>query len=687
MSTDPDSASMQDRPLYNSHIIRTFAEYLSQHHPEIDIAPILRDAGMTSYELEDEGHWFSQRQVDRFYESLAKKTDDPDIPRKAGRYAASSQASGAIRQYVMGFMSPASAYRMLERIASNMSRAFVLETNQVAGQKMEITVRPKPGVNMKPYQCENTIGMLESMAKLFTNKFAKVEHPVCLHRGGGVCRYKISWEENLSFHLRRIRNYAAAGSVPAVCALYFVLPPISLLAFIFSCGLLILGVSLFFEQTEKREFVRNIQSQGNAANELLNQINIRYNNALLIKEIGEAMSKVTNIDELLRSVVDAMKKRLDFDRGGIWMADEKKTALTYKVGYGYDREVDILLQHTRFVLDNPGSRGMAVLAFKEQKPFLVNDVREVEKDLSDKSVAFVHQIGARSFICVPISYEGESFGVLFVDNVKSKRPLSQSDMAMLMGIAPQVAISIQNALSYQRIQESREREQILRKLFEKYVPAPVIKKYADGGEVDLFKGEELPISVMFLDIRDFTARSESMDPRDVVDFLNEYFEKCAEIISEKNGHINKYTGDGFLAVFGAPEPSEGHPCAAFEAACKIYDISGRYLLGGRPLEIGVGLAVGNAILGNIGSQSKIEYTAIGATVNTAARLEGVTKRFPRCPIIMGKETWLALSGHPLCGGLRHLGKQRVRGKTEAIELFGYSPGCRIESGSISAKAV
>jgi adenylate cyclase len=317
----------------------------------------------------------------------------------------------------------------------------------------------------------------------------------------------------------------------------------------------------------------------------------------------------------------------------------------------------------------------------------VNDIRDVAKDLSSKSVTFVNQIGAQSFICVPISHEGKALGVLFVDNVKSKSSLSQSDMAMLLGIAPQIAISIENALSYQRIHESREREQGLRKLFEKYVPGPVIKRYADSAESDLFRGEESRISVMFLDIRDFTARSESMAALDVVGFLNDYFEKCAHIISAYNGHINKYTGDGFLAVFGAPEPAENHTCAAFDAACKIHEISGRYSLGDKPLEIGIGLAVGNAILGNIGSQSKIEYTAIGDTVNMAARLEGATKRFSGYPIIMGRETWLALRGHPLQGRIQCLGKRSIRGKTEAVELFGFNPGGGADRGRISLKAV
>jgi len=257
------------------------------------------------------------------------------------------------------------------------------------------------------------------------------------------------------------------------------------------------------------------------------------------------------------------------------------------------------------------------------------------------------------------------------DNLKSKRRLSQSDISLLMGVATQVAISIHNAMSYKEIQESRERESKLRILFEKYVPAPIIKRYADSEETELFRGEEFSITVMFLDIRGFTASSEAMDAKDVVSFLNQFFEQCSAIITEQGGHINKYTGDGFLAIFGAPEPLESHPTLAFNAALEILRFSSSISLGKKAMGLGIGLHAGRAILGNIGSQTKIEYTAVGDTVNIAARLQEITKQFQECPIILSRETWEALQGHPEYHTIRNLGEQVVRGKREKLEAFGW----------------
>ncbi|MGD2126224.1 MAG: adenylate/guanylate cyclase domain-containing protein [Desulfobacteraceae bacterium] len=673
MATRSSEHQRIDEPLYNSRLIRNYVEYVKKFHPEVAIDEILKYAWITTYELEDQGHWFSQWQVDRFHERLTRLTGDSKISRKVGRYAASSEASGALRSYTLGFMTPGGAYWVFEKIAPHATRASTFKSRKLSFNKFEIKSIPKRGVHLKPYQCENLIGQLEALSKLFTDKYPKIEHPECLHKGGQVCRYVITLEKSPSFVWRTLRNYLILPSLLACLALHFFISSISWTALIFLFTSIVLGISFYFEHLENLELTRNVEGQRDAVKLLLDQINRRYNDAQLVKEIGQATSMLLDIRRLLKSVIEAVENRLDFDRGGIWLANREKSRLIYNVGFGYYPDVEQLLKTTEFRLDNPHSRGVAVQAFWQQRPFLVNDIFKIEKDLSQKSLAFVKKLGTKSFICVPIVYERESLGVLFVDNLKSKRALSQSDISLLTGIATQIAISIRNAMSYQKLQQAKEQEQSLRELFEKYVPAPIIKRYLDSGEVDLFRGVEASITAMFLDIRGFTTSSESMEAKDVVSFLNSYFEKCSLIITEKNGHINKYTGDGLFAVFGAPERVDGHVALAFETARELLEMSKKFILEGHPMKIGIGLHTGRAILGNIGSQTKIEYTAIGDTVNTAARLQEFTKLFLDYPIIMSRTVWEKLAAHPDHKAIRNLGNQKIRGKKGTLEAFGFSP--------------
>jgi class 3 adenylate cyclase len=525
------------------------------------------------------------------------------------------------------------------------------------------------------------------VSKLLTDRYPKIDHPECLHKGAGLCRYIITIERTPYIFWRSIRAFVILPTLAACAALHFVMPSLSwgVLTLLFASGFL--GVSYYFERQGRLELARSVESQRDAGEALLDHINIRYNEAQLVKEIGQATSMILEVDRLLQTVMGSIKNRLDFDRGGIWMASKDKKKLVYEVGFGYERELEAILKKTSFNLDKPGSRGAAVLAFRQQTPFLVNEIREIQNDVSPRTLDFITKLGTQAFICVPIVYKRESLGVLFVDNIKSKRPLSQSDVSLLTGIATQIGTSIHNAMSYREVQESKEREEKLRKLFEKYVPSPIIKRFLNSGDVELFRGEESSITAMFLDIRGFTSSAENMDPRAVVSFLNSYFDKCSVLVSGANGHINKYLGDGFFAIFGAPEPLDDHVAYAFNTARKILEMSKDFILEGASIKIGVGLHTGRAIMGNIGSRTKIEYTGVGDTVNTAARLQEFTKIFQGFPIIMTREVWEKLSAHPDHQSIASLGAVRIRGKKETLEVFGFRPTARYTAGSSEQRPV
>lgn len=667
-----ETTRIQD-PLYNSRLIKNYAEYIKKFHPSVELDDVLDYAWIKDYELEDQGHWFTQWQVDRFHDRLMQKTGDSKIPRKVGRFAASSRSAGALKNYTIGFITPGAAYWLFEKIASHMTRAMSFKSRKLGSYKFEITCQPKGGVVLQPYQCENLIGQLEALSSLFTGKLPKVDHPQCIHKGESVCRYVITIEKSPVHIWRSLRPLLILLTLAVCVALHFVMPSLSwgVLTLLFATAFL--ATSYCFEYKEKRGLSRNLESQQEAVEELLEQINFRYKDTRLIKEIGQAASMLVDVDKLMQSVMKSMETHLDFDRGGIWLANVKKTRLVYKAGFGYRPELEGILSATDFHLDKSASRGIAVQAFKQQQPFVVNDIAEIQKDLSAKSIDYIKKLGTRAFVCVPLVFERETLGVMCFDNVESKHLLTQSDLALLSGIATQIAISIHNALSYRRLEEGKEREQNLRRLFEKYVPSPVIKRHVDSGDDELFRGEESLVTVLFLDIRGFTSSSETMRPEDVVSFLNQYYEKCSAIITHEGGHINKYTGDGFFAIFGAPEPISNHMKSAFDAACQLLNMSKSFILEGNPMRIGIGLHSGRAILGNIGCCTKIEYTAIGDTVNTAARLQEFTKYFSNFPIMMSRSVWEALGGHPLYPKIINLGMQRVRGKKEKIEAFGFNP--------------
>ena len=448
---------IESAPLYNSRITKIYIQYLTKYYPDVDIDAVLNEAGIARYEIEDPSHWFSQEQQDRLHDSLVARTGNPNIAREAGRYTSSSEGLGATKQYALGLMSPTTVYLLVEKIHNLMSRGADVSAKKIGANQVEITAVPKPGVHEKPYQCENRSGHLESLARMFTDKLAHIEHPTCVHLGDESCRYIVSWTKAAKIHWKRIRNYSLLMSIIALSVLLFVLPLFNWGVFALVCASIVILLSYYTEHLENKALVRTVETQTEAAQDNIVESNIRYNNALLVQEIGQATANILDIENLLKTVAGVMEKRLDFDRGMIMLVNKDQKVLQYCAGYGQNPSEEEILKETNFHLNNPDSKGLFVLAIKEQRPFLINNISEIEGSLSRRSYDVAKQLGSEALICVPIIYEKNSLGILAVDNSKTSRPLRQSDMSLLMGVASQLAISIANAMTFEKLHASEQK--------------------------------------------------------------------------------------------------------------------------------------------------------------------------------------------------------------------------------------
>lgn len=447
-------------PLYNSRILKVFLEFLQHDYPSIDPDAVLKKSGIEAYTINDPAHWLTQEEVDRFYSAMCALTGQPDIARMAGRFA-SSKGLGVTKQYVLGFMTPTALFLLMEKLYPMLSRGADIRARKIESNAVEIIATPKPGVMEKPYQCENRTGFFEAVPKLFVDQYGAIEHPQCVHKGDACCRYVITWQESPLLFWKRMRNYFLAFSL-ALCGILFFMLPLMPWAL---CALGLAGVTSLlaynFERVKNKRLVETIHHQQDAAKDHLKESYEKYNNSLLIQEIGHATTQILNIDKIIQTVCQVMEKRLDFDRGMIMLANRENTRLVYKGGFGMSPEQEALLRQTAFQIDNPDSKGLFVMAMRDLKPFLIEDIGKIEHSFSKRSVAFARQIGGGSFICVPIVFEKKALGILTVDNSRSKASLKQSDMNVLMGIASETAMSIVNALSFEKIRESEKRYRLL----------------------------------------------------------------------------------------------------------------------------------------------------------------------------------------------------------------------------------
>jgi len=202
--------------------------------------------------------------------------------------------------------------------------------------------------------------------------------------------------------------------------------------------------------------------------------------------------------------------------------------------------------------------------------------------------------------------------------------------------------------------------------------SPQIRDYLMRGNVSL-GGEMREVTVMFCDIRSFTTLSENMPGEKIVKMLNLYFTALEKCISAHNGVINKYIGDAIMAIFGAPMPSETHQKDAYAAALDMREtlvkLNKEFEEESFPqLRFGIGIHSGQVLAGNIGAASRMEYTVIGDTVNTASRIEGLCKLYKK-DLILSEYTAAAIMNSDPSVKLELIDSADIRGRSEKVKIY------------------
>ena len=218
----------------------------------------------------------------------------------------------------------------------------------------------------------------------------------------------------------------------------------------------------------------------------------------------------------------------------------------------------------------------------------------------------------------------------------------------------------------------RERQR-LRRVFSAYVSPQIMQKILRDKAAPGLGGERYFICVLFADMRRFSVRIEGMKPEAVIDMLNRYFAEITASIHGVGGTLDKFIGDGVMAFFGAPQPLENPCIPAFQAARDMLRrvAAMNVALAARgepPIAIGIGLHAGDAVVGNVGAETRHGYTAIGDTVNVASRIEGLTKEV-NFPLVCSATVVNMLDGQ---SGFVKLGDKTIKGHTP-VEVYGWRP--------------
>ncbi|HLA26594.1 MAG TPA: adenylate/guanylate cyclase domain-containing protein [Syntrophales bacterium] len=300
--------------------------------------------------------------------------------------------------------------------------------------------------------------------------------------------------------------------------------------------------------------------------------------------------------------------------------------------------------------------------------FIVNDSRQnpvYEKLFNDSF----------RFLAVRIASSETSFGWLGLVSFNLREIFRQSELKLLKSVASSMGIALDNSRLYAKSQEMAKKERFIRNIFQKYVPAEVVNEILKLGERDAIPlGEKRLLTLLNADIRGYSRMSKTLPAEDVVSILNHFFLAMGNAILGHGGILDKYLGDGFLAIFGAPAARENPALDATLAAIDMLkDLAPvdnfarqRY---GITLNIGISIHTGEAVVGNIGFDRKMEYTVIGDVVNDTFRLQDIAREKPNS-ILISKATQREVGRFVRTRflGVRSLGAQES--EMEVYEVLG-----------------
>jgi class 3 adenylate cyclase/GAF domain-containing protein len=342
-----------------------------------------------------------------------------------------------------------------------------------------------------------------------------------------------------------------------------------------------------------------------------------------IRQIGSALASSTfDISKVLKYTMDMIREVMNVEAGSLLFLEDNELEIAVAFNIKIKSMKKFRLKLGQGIAGYVAARGEAII---------VND--------TEKSSHFFPVIDGtsgfrtRSALCVPMISQGRVIGVIEVLN-KIHGEFSVDDKDLLQAIATSVCIALENARLYKETLSMAEHERDVRHMFQKFVPKEVLDRIIHGSANGKPIIEEIrTITLLNIDIRGFSKMALQIGSQKTVALLNGFFSVMGGIVFKNQGIVDKYLGDGFLALFGAPVSStkdaDNAIAAAFEMKHSLPAVN-KYLKRklGVDVKMGISIHTGEVVVGNIGFDKKMDYTVIGDSVNTVFRLQNLTKAFP-----------------------------------------------------------
>ncbi len=622
------------KPQLSTKLYKNCYSYLQAHYSAKIFDEACQEMNVPKNYLLSNHNWISLEFGKKFSNIIRQKTGDPDIYRKIGQNYVSAETFNAVDFTILRSLTPGIVLNIMKRNYRHSNAVCNLEIERKSLGHLQFKMKSNEPLYFELIQ--NTLGVLDSLKSIFNLKsfsctadYDLVIRPFefTIHVRYSAYIFLIKRIQKLIFYFciaalvgygfEKLQNFVGMKIVPILGVL------------IFAGSLLFVKLYQSLKQLQKADedlHAKNIQKD-TTIYEKAEQLERQFNEANLLKQLsGELISHLEParvIDETLK----ACQKHFNFSRVAVFLVSAQRQRLSLSSSIGF--QMDGQTRAIEFIYPNPEAKdGFFAAVLDSGKTALITDIEIYKSQLRPENRALIERLQVGSLILMPLQSSKNKFGVLVVARNIGDEALKATEVSLVENIGSIFSLYFENALNL-------ENESKLRKIFQKYVPKPVLDSVVDSQYLSTgtIQPKRQMIVSFFADLRGFTAATENIPAENVFKLVNIYCQFLADRLAKHDAIIDNIIGDQIVCFFVPKDKKDSqYKLNSFLALKSIIDEVASFQeelsRSGHPaLRFGIGMNFGEASVGSVGTEDKMNFTALGTTVNLAARLQSVCKRY------------------------------------------------------------
>jgi class 3 adenylate cyclase len=621
------------KPHYSTKFCKAYFNYLRDHFNADLFESVCESLQVPSSFLLNDSNWVSHEFYQDFLGTLKRVTGDEKLAYHVGQTMVRETNVNPFEFALAQLMWPQLFFWLTTFSGKKINRISTYRIVRNRFGLAEIELRSSGPIHHDEDICQNAKGFFESLKHLWTLDRIAVEHPECIHRGQSRCLFAIRYSARRLWIKRCL--YLASGSLAfwGISRLtQFIRPDDPVFQFLaqiltlstFGWAMLVKKASRVF----KHQTVVLDQSHHKDTEIYSNRVklNFRKNESVLLKDLALKLNRAISPNDMIHSCLEELVKVFEYQRCIMMQFNKAESYLHVQEALGFDQvsgESSVYQLKIQYPAADPENANLFANILSTGTVRSIFNIAEFKKPLKPKNQKLLDMLQVNSLVVAPVQDKDEKFGLLIVGAIGSDQTLTPEDAELIEKTAQLFSISFRNTMNL-------EKEKNLRNLFQKYVPAMVTEQFDDQGRS--FEPTHTELTSIFVDLRGFTSVCEVLRPDQVRTLLTLYTDFVTNILAHHGAIIDKLVGDGINAFFMPNPKTPNHRASAFLAAAQMLAELGVFRneceRRGLPEPcIGIGVHSGSALVGAMGGEHKLDFTAIGDTINTASRLQELTKKY------------------------------------------------------------